>query len=361
MKNNIFESSFGILLVGAIIGLGALFLQFSGNPGNMGLCVVCFERDMAGALGFHTTGIVQYLRPEIIGLALGSFIAAFSFGEFKPRGGSSPIIRFCLGMIGAICALVFLGCPWRVLLRIGGGDLNAVFALFGFIGGAFLGVQFLKRGYSLGQAQEQSKVTGLVFPILMLALLVLYFAFPQIDGEAQNGVLRYSLTGPGAQHAPAIISLAVALVIGFCAQRSRFCVSGAFRNMFRDKDFHLITGIIALVASVTVGNIVLGTYNFGFESQPVAHTDSFWNFFSMFVAGLAFALAGACPGRQLFLTGEGNNDSVIFVLGIFFGTALAHNFMLASSPAGIGAYSAHAVIIGLVFCLVVAFTHLKKA
>ncbi len=360
MKSNIFESSIGIILVGAIIGLGALFLQFSGNPGNMGLCVVCFERDMAGALGFHSTGIVQYLRPEIIGLALGSFIAAILFGDFKPRGGSSPIIRFCLGMIGAVCALVFLGCPWRVLLRIGGGDLNALFALGGFMCGAFLGVQFLKRGYSLGQAQAQSKLTGLVFPILMLCLLALYFLFPQIEGEGQSGVLRYSVSGPGSQHAPVMFSLAIALVIGFCAQRSRFCVSGAFRNLFRDKDMHLIKGLIALVAAVTIGNIALGTYNLGFENQPVAHTDSFWNFFSMFVAGLAFALAGACPGRQLFLTGEGNNDSVIFVLGIFFGTALAHNFMLASSTTGIGAYGAQAVIIGLIFCLVVAITHIKK-
>ena len=42
----------------------------------------------------------------------------------------------------------------------------------------------------------------------------------------------------------------------------------------------------------------------------------------MVLAGLAFALAGGCPGRQLFLAGEGDGDSAIFVLGMVSGAAL---------------------------------------
>jgi uncharacterized protein len=37
-----------------------------GNPGNMGICVACFSRDIAGALGLHRAATVQYIRPEII-------------------------------------------------------------------------------------------------------------------------------------------------------------------------------------------------------------------------------------------------------------------------------------------------------
>ena len=100
-----------------------------GNPPNMGICVACFLRDVAGALGLHRAEVVQYLRPEIMGFALGAFITAFIFREFRARGGGSPIIRFFLGAFVMIGALVFLGCPVRMLLRIAGGDLNGIVAL----------------------------------------------------------------------------------------------------------------------------------------------------------------------------------------------------------------------------------------
>jgi hypothetical protein len=36
----------------------------------------------------------------------------------------------------------------------------------------------------------------------------------------------------------------------------------------------------------------------------------------MFLAGLAFCLAGGCPGRQLILSGEGDADAGVFVMGM---------------------------------------------
>ena len=121
-----------------------------GNPPNMGICVACFERDIAGALGLHRASVVQYLRPEIMGFVLGSVIAALLFREWKARGGSAPIVRFILGMLAMIGALVFLGCPWRALLRLAGGDMNAIVGLIGLAVGIAGGVWFLKNGYTLG-------------------------------------------------------------------------------------------------------------------------------------------------------------------------------------------------------------------
>lgn len=74
---NIFATRWGIIVVGAFIGILAPFLQKLGNPGNMGICVACFERDIAGALGLHRAAVVRYIRPEIIGFVLGSMSAAF--------------------------------------------------------------------------------------------------------------------------------------------------------------------------------------------------------------------------------------------------------------------------------------------
>jgi len=112
---NLFATRWGIILVGAFIGVLAPLLQKLGNPPNMGICVACMERDIAGALGFHRVDVVQYMRPEIIGFVLGSFLSALLFREYRPRGGSAPFIRFILGMFAMIGALTFLGCPWRTI------------------------------------------------------------------------------------------------------------------------------------------------------------------------------------------------------------------------------------------------------
>ena len=62
-----FATRWGIISVGGFIGIFAPLLQKLGNPGNMGICVACFERDIAGSIGIHRATVVQYMRPEIIG------------------------------------------------------------------------------------------------------------------------------------------------------------------------------------------------------------------------------------------------------------------------------------------------------
>ena len=361
MQKNFFATTPGIILVGAVIGLIAIVLQKLGNPANMGICVACFERDTAGALGLHRAGIVQYLRPEIMGLVLGSLIAAIASREFKPRGGSAPMVRIVLGFVAAMGALVFLGCPWRAILRLAGGDFNAIVGLAGLGTGIFVGTLFFRKGYSLGRGEKQSAVAGAVFPAIVIGLLLLALCFPQVEGQAQSGPIFYSAKGPGSMHAPFLASLGLALVIGFLAQRSRFCTMGALRDLFLFRYGHLFLGVAAMLVAAFVANAAFGVLKFGFEGQPVAHADHVWNFLGMVTAGLAFALAGGCPGRQLFMAGEGDSDAATFAIGMLAGAAMAHNFSTASSPAGIGAYGAHATIIGLVVCLVIGFVHCKKS
>ena len=357
MKNTIFSHT-GIIIVGAIIGVGAALLQYLGNPPNMGICVACMERDIAGALGLHRADVVQYLRPEIMGLALGAFAAALFAGEHKPRGGSAPLIRFCLGVFAMIGALVFLGCPWRALLRLAGGDGNAILGISGFIVGIFIGIQFLKRGFNLGRSYPQAKASGWIMPALMLGLFLLLIF--QVS-FAEGGPIFFSQKGPASQHAPIFISLGAGLLIGALAQHSRFCTVGAFRDVMLIKDFHLISGVASLLVFAFVANLILGQFHPGFEGQPIAHTDHLWNFLGMTLSGLAFALAGGCPGRQLFLSGEGDMDAGVFVLGMIMGAAVAHNFTMASSPKGVAAFGPIAVIIGLVFCLVIGALMMERA
>ena len=357
---NVLSTTTGIVVVGLIFGVLAVLLQQAGNPGNMGICVVCFNRDIAGAVGLHRAEIVQYLRPEIIGMVLGAFAAAMLFGEYKPRGGSAPITRFFLGAIAGIGALVFLGCPWRVILRLAGGDAHAIFGLVGLIVGVGIGTIFFRMGFSLGRSQNQGKISGLMLPALMLGLLALYLADPQISGELKSGVLFYSIKGPGSQHAPFIFSLCAGLAVGFLAQRSRFCTMGALRDVILFNQWYLALGFIAMFAAALVMNFSLGSFHWGFENQPVAQPDDLWNFMGMVTAGLAFALAGGCPGRQLFMAGEGDNDAAVFAVGLIVGTAMAHNFGMASSTAGIGPHGMAATLAGLGICLFVGFFNCKR-
>jgi YedE family putative selenium metabolism protein len=357
---NFFATRWGIISVGAFIGVFAALLQKLGNPGNMGICVACFERDIAGAIGIHRAAVVQYMRPEIIGFVLGSLIAAYLFKEFRPRVGSAPIVRFVLGAFAMIGALVFLGCPWRALLRFAAGDGNAIFGLLGLIGGIWIGTLFLKGGYNLGRTQKTYSSVGWLLPLTMLGFLVLSLIFPQVEGEPKSDILFYSLKGPGAMHAPLVVSLLVGLAIGFLAQRSRFCTMGAFRDLILFRQTHLFMGLLSLVVFAFITNLILGQFHPGFVKQPVAHTMSLWNFGGMVLAGLAFALAGGCPGRQLFLSGEGDGDAAVFVLGMIVGAGFAHNFGLASSPKGVGSHGIAAVIIGLLVCLFIGFTMRKK-
>jgi YedE family putative selenium metabolism protein len=363
-----FASRWGIILAGAAIGLLAPLMQFAGNPPNMGICVACFERDLAGALGLHRAAVVQYIRPEIIAFVLGSTIAALVFREFKPRAGSAPIVRFFLGIFAMIGALAFLGCPWRALLRLAGGDLNAIVGLIGLVAGVSAGVWFLRRGYSLGRSYSAPAAVGWITPIFMIGLLLLLVFRPQFS---DGGPIFFSVSGPGSMHAPWLVSLGAGLAIGILAQRTRFCTMGSIRDVILMNDRHLITGVGALVAVAFAVNLVLGQMNVGFAEQPVAHSSHLWNFLGMALAGLAFALAGGCPGRQLFLSGEGDGDAGVFVLGMIVGAAFAHNFALAGAPdkivdgalvvGGPGPYGQAAVVLGLVACAILGFAMRERA
>jgi YedE family putative selenium metabolism protein len=349
---NFLSSKYGIIISGSLIGLAAVILQKFGNPGNMGFCIACFTRDIAGALGLHRAAVVQYIRPEIVGIVLGATITALFTKKFIPRGGSAPLVHFLLGVFAMIGALVFLGCTWRLFLRLAGGDGNALFGLAGLVAGVYAATLFFKRGYDLGPVNKQNFSAGILFPLIIFALLLLLLFFP----AGKNGFIFYSQKGPGAQHAPMFLSLLFGLGVGFVAQRSSFCTTGAFGKLFLFKSWHMLAGVISLVVTAFALNLILGQFEPGFVGQPVAHTQFIWNFLGMLLAGLAFTLGGGCPGRQLVRAGEGDIDAAIFSLGMLVGAAFSHNFLIAASPAGINTYSAIAVLIGLAYTVWLGLT-----
>ena len=97
---------------------------------------------------------------------------------------------------------------------------------------------------------------------------------------------------------------------------------GAIRDVILFKQTHLLMGLISMAVAAFIMNLVLSQFKLGFAEQPIAHTMHIWNFAGMVLAGLAFTLAGGCPGRQLFLSGEGDGDAAVFVIGMIVVLAL---------------------------------------
>ena len=351
---NVKRERIQIVIAGLIIGVNASLLVFFGNPANMGFCIACFLRDTAGGLGLHRAAAVQYIRPEIIGLVLGSFGVALIKKEFSAKGGSAPVTRFVLGFFVMIGCLMFLGCPFRMILRLAGGDLNALLGLLGFVLGILAGVFFLKRGYSLKRTYAQSKLYGVIFPVIQVVVFILLVAAPAFIFFTEAG------GGPGAKHAAIAISLIAGLIVGALAQRTRLCMVGGIRDVVLFREPKLLMGFGAILVSALICNLILtavtGTsyFHLGFAEQPVAHTDGLWNCLGMLLVGFGCVLLGGCPLRQLVLSGEGNSDSAVTVLGLIVGAAFAHNFGLASSANGPTGAGKIAVIVGIVVVALIA-------
>ena len=250
-----------------------------------------------------------------------------------------------------------------MVLRMAAGDLNAWVALIGFAGGVATGSFFLKKGFSLGRAYETKPVGGAVLPVVLAALLVIGVA---------TGAYAVSTEGPGSKHAPIILSLVVALIIGALAQKSRMCFAGSIRDLILMKNFDLISIIAALFAVMAVYNVANGSFHFGFSGQPIAHSQHLWNILGMYVVGFAAVLAGGCPLRQLILAGQGSSDSAVTFLGMLIGAAFAHNFGLVGAAAkaatetepavagGPAAAGKIAVIVCIIVLFVIAGTNLRR-
>ena len=246
-----------------------------------------------------------------------------------------------------------------MVLRIGGGDLNAIVGLAGFAVGILVGIFFLNKGFSLKRTYKLTTSEGVALPVGLGLLFVLFLLVPSL--------FVFSEKGPGSMHAPIIVALIAGLVVGALCQRSRMCMVAGIRDLVLFKDWKLLLGFVTIIVAALIGNLVTGNFHLGFTGHPVAHAMHLWNFMGMLVVGFGSVLLGGCPLRQLILTGEGNADSAITVLGYIVGAAFAHNFGLAGAAAsaesagGPSIAGKVAVLIGLAVMLVVASLNIAKA
>jgi YedE family putative selenium metabolism protein len=211
------------VVTGAVIGVSGVVLSWLGNPPNTGFCVSCFMENIAGAIGLHGNIRMQYLRPEIIGFVIGAFLMSVRNKEFAATGGSSPLLRFFVGILLIIGCAVFIGCPIKMVFRLAAGDLTALIGVGGLVAGVYVGMKFLERGFSLGRPGPSPAANALLIPVLMALLLAALLLKPDF--------IAISSKGSGAQYAPLALSLLAGLGIGALAQRTGFCMTGGSQTV----------------------------------------------------------------------------------------------------------------------------------
>jgi YedE family putative selenium metabolism protein len=251
------------------------------------------------------------------------------------------------GLVMIVGAAVVIGCPVRQILRLGSGDWAAVTALAGLAGGVWLGTLYLRAGFSLGLPRPARTLQALILPMGMVALLV--------AGIARAPFLIASEAGAGARHAPWFISVGIGALIGAAAQRSRFCVTGAFRNFILARERTLLWGLVAMLVATAATSLITGQFEPTGHGAS-AHSDHVWYLLGMALVGFGAMLVGGCPLRQLVLSAEGDVDGGLAVVGMICGAALCENVGLASSAFGTTHYGRIAVLLGFIFLLQLAMS-----
>lgn len=142
--------AFGIIAA-ALAVIAQLYFALR-PPQAYGICIVCHGRDLVNTL---LTAWTSYSAPVSdaalkgllvtpIGILLGAFIVAVINGEFKLRFSEIPLVSMICGFVVMSAGLVISGCPMRLLLRAGYGDIAALGYAVVLVFGVLFGTVILK-------------------------------------------------------------------------------------------------------------------------------------------------------------------------------------------------------------------------
>jgi hypothetical protein len=112
-------------------------------PAAYGLCSACHGRDLADWILNHVEGKRLFVTAAgagwplltVVGLVIGSSVAARRNGEFGSINIGGNVRQFAFGAVVMGAALFVGGCPTRIIIRTGYGDLAGLLALGGVAAG----------------------------------------------------------------------------------------------------------------------------------------------------------------------------------------------------------------------------------
>ena len=145
------------LYVGLVIGILAALVQVllisAGGPEAYGFCVACHTRDVVNVAVNDIAGTKLAVAAisqnailpvmTVIGVLIGAFVSAKYYQEFRTKTGTITSYVWYLmgGLFFMIFALFMGGCPYRIGLRIGYGDVVALIGVIAIIAGVLMGIK----------------------------------------------------------------------------------------------------------------------------------------------------------------------------------------------------------------------------
>jgi hypothetical protein len=145
------------LYVGLAIGILAALVQVllisAGGPEAYGFCVACHTRDVVNVAVNDIAGTKLAVAAisqnailpvmTVIGVLIGAFVSAWYYSEFRTK--TAGIISYIWYLMGGLFFMIFAlfvgGCPYRIGLRIGYGDVVALIGVIAIITGVFMGIK----------------------------------------------------------------------------------------------------------------------------------------------------------------------------------------------------------------------------
>ncbi len=164
--NDLLSGRRGPIVLGVIIGFLAAIVQAltisAGGPEAYGFCALCHTRDLVNGILNIVLGTSFGLAPvskaailpvlTMIGVLIGGVIAAKMSREFRIKHAQIKdiLIYFIGGVLLMQFGLLFGACPYRAALRLGYGDVVALFGIIGIVAGVWLALALITRSFKGG-------------------------------------------------------------------------------------------------------------------------------------------------------------------------------------------------------------------
>jgi len=145
------------LQTGLVGGFSAILLEvlFKVSPPQAyGLCVACHTRDLVNWIVNHLAGTALGMAPvskflpvlTVVGLLIGALAGAIIHKDFQIRKTHNLVSGLIIGFLVMNFALLMGGCPIRMALRTGYGDLVALLGVLAIGVGVIVATEtYLKK------------------------------------------------------------------------------------------------------------------------------------------------------------------------------------------------------------------------
>ena len=328
----------GILLAVLNILLFVIKYPWGGSGGYINVGQNLFQSIGATNIGTQTPINLHTVALLNIFIILGAFISSLFSREFSIK--VAPIGELVKGLIGGalmgIGATVGIGCTiggfFSGVPALSGG---ALFLSLGFMLGTFVALKYLlwemealpkmSMGKSCTLIPGTGKKTGWQRWLgwILIAVVLYIFSNYTAKGTALSKVLGWHVF--------------IALILGIILQRSRYCITRAFREPFMTGEATAPVAIIISVLVVLIGFTVLKYFGVGNAGETAVRAiemksvyANFWlrALIGGFIFGLGMTIAGGCAVGTLWRAGEGHVKLWMSIVGFVIMAPVSKGFIV---------------------------------